>query len=68
MTCPKSAPEEAGDTISASTPLSGSITYDYTPPTTTVPEPGTAELIPAAIGVLAFGWWAERRRLKAISQ
>jgi hypothetical protein len=46
------------------------LAIDGTPVTTTpVPEPGTlAQLIPALIGVLGLGLWAEQRRLKAASQ
>jgi hypothetical protein len=60
---------EPGDTFSYSGVM-GTITYDHTPATTTpVPEPGTlAQLVPTFIGLLAFGWWAEKRNRKALSR
>lgn len=60
---------DTGSTISASTALSGTVTYTYTPATAAVPESGTlAQLIPTLVGVLGLGWWAERRRLRAFAR
>ncbi|HEX5484258.1 MAG TPA: hypothetical protein VFZ08_16695 [Terriglobia bacterium] len=61
-----------GATFATTSPggLAGKITYDYSPPAPTpAPESSTmVQLVPTLLGMLAFGWWLERRKCSAISR
>lgn len=64
--------EGPGDTFATTSSggLAGTLTYNYTPaaPTPTPESSTLVQLVPTLLGVLAFGWWMERRKLRAIAR
>jgi hypothetical protein len=49
------------DTLSATTPLSGTVAFTYTPATAPAPEPSSLAILAAALGLVYLGLLSNRR-------